>query len=112
MNSSASVIVCSNAGGPAQLGQQRLVAGASGNFELNVAKPVIACNLLQSIRLLAEVSERFPARVIAGVEVNRAQVQRNVNGAIITATAPNPVLGYDAVAQITKRALMDSTTPR
>ncbi len=88
------------------------VAGASGSFELNVAKPVIAYNLLQSIRLLAEVSERFAVRMVGGIEVNRTQVQRNVDGAVVTATALNPVLGYDAVARITRRALMDGTTPR
>ena len=88
------------------------VAGASGSFELNVAKPVIAYNLLQSIRLLAETTERFAVRMIDGIAVNAAQIEKNVAGAILPATALNPVLGYDAVARITKRALADGTTPR
>ncbi len=88
------------------------VAGASGSFELNVAKPVIAYNLLQSIRLMAETTERFAVRMIDGIAVNAAQIEKNVAGAILPATALNPVLGYDAVARITKRALADGTTPR
>ena len=87
-------------------------AGASGNFELNVAKPVIAYNLLQSIRLLAETTRRFAEQMIDGITVNHAQLAKNVAGAILPATALNPVLGYDAVARITKRALADGTTPR
>ena len=86
-------------------------AGASGSFELNVAKPVIAYNVLQSIRLMAEAAELFATRLISGISVNRRQVERNVASAILPATALNPVLGYDAVAQITKRALEDDTTP-
>ena len=88
------------------------VAGASGSFELNVAKPVIAYNLLQSIRLMAETTERFAVRMIDGIAVNAAQIEKNVAGAILPATALNPVLGYDTVARITKRALADGTTPR
>ncbi len=87
-------------------------AGASGSFELNVAKPVIAFNLLQSIRLLAETAERFATRMIDGTEVNARQLEKNVAGAVLPATALNPVLGYDAVARITKRAVEHETTPR
>ena len=50
--------------------------------------------------------------MVAGIEVNRTQVQRNVDSAITTPTALNPVLGYDAVSRITKRALEDGITPR
>lgn len=88
------------------------VAGASGSFELNVAKPVIAHNLLQSIRLMSEAAERFAERMIAGIAVNHRQVERNVASAILPATALNPVLGYDTVARITRKALQDGTTPR
>ncbi len=87
-------------------------AGAAGSFELNVAKPVIAYNLLQSIRLLAETAERFATRMIDGIEINARQLESNVAGAVLPATALNPVLGYDAVARITKRALEHDTTPR
>lgn len=88
------------------------VAGASGSFELNVAKPVIAYNLLQSIDLLAGTAGRFAVRLVAGIAVDRRQTERNVARAILPATALNPVLGYDAVARITRRALEDGTTPR
>ena len=88
------------------------LAGASGSFELNVAKPVIAYNLLQSIRLMAEVAERFARRMVEGIAVNSRQLEKNVAGSILPVTALNPVLGYDAVAKITARALEDDTTPR
>jgi len=87
-------------------------AGASGNFELNVAKPVIAYNLLQSIRLMARAAERFAVRTVAGIAVDQGRTARNVADAILPATALNPVLGYDAVARITKHALQEGTTPR
>ena len=87
-------------------------AGASGSFELNVAKPVIAHNLLQSIRLMAEVTERLALRLVDGVAVNAGQLARNVADAVLPATALNPVLGYDVVARITARALANGTTPR
>jgi len=87
-------------------------AGASGSFELNVAKPVIAYNLLQSIRLMAETTERFAVGMVDGIAVNGQQLEKNVAGAILPATALNPVIGYDAVARITKQALEDGTTPR
>ena len=88
------------------------MAGASGNFELNVAKPVIVYNLLQSIRLLSGAMETFASRFVAGVAVNERQTAANVAGSILPATALNPVLGYDAVAKITKKALAEGTTPR
>jgi fumarate hydratase, class II len=87
-------------------------AGASGNFELNVAKPVIIYCLLQSISLIAEISKRFAKHVINGIAINHDQLERNVSRAILPATALNPVLGYDVVARITKKAMEDNITPR
>jgi len=87
-------------------------AGASGNFELNVAKPVLIYNLLQSIRILADSSRMFSVRMIRDLDVDRQTLADNVANALLLATALNPVLGYDKVAQITARALADSTTPR
>ena len=87
-------------------------AGASGSFELNVAKPVIIYNLLQSIRLLGDTADRFAGQMIDGIAVNGPQLAKNVAGAILPATALNPVLGYDNVARITKRAMADGITPR
>jgi fumarate hydratase class II len=87
-------------------------AGASGNFELNVAKPVLIFNVLQSIRVLADSSRMFATRLVHDLDVNREQLDRNVSSALLLATALNPILGYDKVAQITAKALQDVTSPR
>jgi fumarate hydratase, class II len=87
-------------------------AGASGNFELNVAKPVIIYCLLQSISLMAEISKRFAKHMIDGIALNHDQLERNVSRAILPATALNPILGYDVVARITKKAMEDDLAPR
>ena len=88
------------------------MANASGNFELNVAKPVLIANLLQSIRVLADASRVFAQRLVRDVEVNDAQLARNVENALLLVTALNPILGYDKVAQITAVALEQGITPR
>lgn len=88
------------------------MAGASGNFELNVAKPVIIYNILQSIHVLAGATRIFALNLVRGITVNNGQVGRNVESSLLLATALNPVLGYDKVSQITARALQDNTTPR
>jgi fumarate hydratase, class II len=87
-------------------------AGASGNFELNVAKPVLIYNLLQSIRVLADSTRMFAMRLIRDLAVDRDRLDANVANALLLATALNPVLGYDKVAQITAKALADGITPR
>jgi fumarate hydratase, class II len=73
-------------------------AGASGNFDLNVAKPVLIYNVLQSIRILADSSRIFGSRLVHDLEVDRQQLERNASNALLLATALNPVLGYDKVA--------------
>jgi len=87
-------------------------AGASGTFELNVAKPVLIYNLLQSIRILADGSRIFATGLIQGLDVDRHRLASNVANALLLATALNPVLGYDKVAQITAKAQADGSTPR
>ncbi|WP_407178762.1 class II fumarate hydratase [Bradyrhizobium sp. STM 3562] len=87
-------------------------AGASGSFELNVAKPVLIYNVLQSIRILADSATMFAQRLVRDLEVDRARLSRNVSDALLLATALNPVLGYDKVAEITAKALRDGITPR
>ena len=87
-------------------------AGASGHFELNVAKPVLIYNLLQSIRVLADSARVFASGLIRGLDVDRARLDANVANAPLLATALNPTLGYDRVAHITARALTDKVTPR
>lgn len=88
------------------------IANASGNFELNVAKPVLIGNLLQSIRVLSDACRVFAQRLVQGLEVDHARLVGNVENALLLVTALNPILGYDKVAQITARALQDGITPR
>ncbi|MGJ7580829.1 class II fumarate hydratase [Variovorax sp. RHLX14] len=88
------------------------MAGASGNFELNVAKPVLIHNLLQSIRVLADASRVFAERLVQGLEVDSARLAANVENALLVVTVLNPVLGYDRVAQITKTAVAQGIAPR
>ncbi|MDF0730788.1 class II fumarate hydratase [Pseudomonas entomophila] len=88
------------------------LAGASSLFELNVAKPVIIHNVLQSIDVLARSVMIFTDKLLAGLEVNRAALARNVEGSLLLATALNPVLGYDQVARITRKAADEGLTPK
>ncbi|MDM0115149.1 class II fumarate hydratase [Variovorax sp. J22R133] len=88
------------------------LANASGNFELNVAKPVLIANLLQSIRVLADASRVFAHRLVDGLEVDGPQLARNVENALLLVTALNPLLGYDKVARITAEALEQGVSPR
>lgn len=88
------------------------LANASGSFELNVAKPVLVYNLLQSLRVLADSVNVFAKRCVGGIDVDREQLARNVERSLLAVTALNPVLGYDRVAQITATAMRDGMTPR
>jgi fumarate hydratase class II len=80
------------------------VAGQSGNFQLNVMLPVIADNLLESIRLLAEVSRVLADSAIAGFTVNKARLAEALGRNPILVTALNPVIGYEKGAAIAKKA--------
>ena len=80
------------------------VAGASGNFQLNVMLPVIAHNLLQSIELLATSSRLLADSAIAGFQVRQSRLDESLARNPILVTALNPVIGYEAAAQIAKRA--------
>ncbi|HEY5947318.1 MAG TPA: class II fumarate hydratase [Kofleriaceae bacterium] len=86
--------------------------GASGNFELNVYKPLIAHAVLQSIRLLADVSESFEEHLARGIEPNRAEIARKVENSLMLVTALAPHIGYDNAAKVAKRAHADGTTLR
>jgi fumarate hydratase class II len=88
------------------------MACAAGTFELNVAKPVIVYNVLQSIRILADTSRIFSGRLVRDLAVDRARLAANVSNSLLLATSLNPVLGYDKVAQITARALEEGINPR
>lgn len=88
------------------------MAGASGNFELNVAKPVLIHNVLQSIRLLADSARVVAQRVVPGLEPERERLTRQLQSPLLAATALNPVLGYDKAAAITRHARDHQTSPR
>jgi fumarate hydratase class II len=88
------------------------LAGASGQFELNVAKPVLIHNLLQSIRVLADGAGVFAERMVKGIEVDRQRLAVHLDQALLQVTALNPVLGYDRVARITALALERGIAPR
>jgi fumarate hydratase class II len=80
------------------------VAGQSGNFQLNVMLPVIAHNLLESARLLANVSRLLADTAIAGFTVNQARLAEALDRNPILVTALNPVIGYEKGAAIAKKA--------
>jgi fumarate hydratase class II len=88
------------------------IAGASGNFELNVYKPLIAHATLQSIRLLADACESFDAHLARGIEPNRAEIARKVGNSLMLVTALAPHIGYDNAAKIAKKAHAEGTTLR
>ena len=85
-------------------------AGASGNFELNVYKPVMIYNLLQSIRLLADASESFTDHMVAGIKPNLNKIDELLRQSLMLVTALNPHIGYDNAAKVAKKAFTDNTT--
>ena len=88
------------------------LAGASGNFELNVFKPVIVHNLLQSVRLLADGAISFEEHCARGIEADRTRIAELVQRSLMLVTALNPHIGYDKSAFIAKRAHKEGTSLR
>lgn len=86
------------------------MAGASGNFELNVYRPVIAFNLLQSIRVLGDVSNSFSKNCIAGITPNLDRIDHNLRNSLMLVTALTPSIGYDKAAEVAKKAHEDNAT--
>ena len=86
--------------------------GSQGNFELNVFKPVMIHNLLHSIRLLKDASHGFVDYCIAGIELNRDQIDEHLQGSLMLVTALNPRIGYDKAAQVAKNAHKKGTSLR
>ncbi len=80
------------------------IGGASGNFELNVYKPLVIYNFLQSVRLLADGMASFDAHCAQGIEPNRERIAELVERSLMLVTALNPHIGYDKAAQIAKKA--------
>ena len=85
-------------------------AGSQGHFELNVFKPVIAYNILQSIKLLSDGSESFMKNCIAGIKPNKIKIQELLNSSLMLVTALAPVIGYDNASIIAKSAHKNGTT--
>ena len=79
-------------------------AASQGNFELNVLKPVLAYNLLQSVRLLADACESFNKNCVTGIEPDRERIEQHLRNSLMLVTALNPKIGYDASAKVAKRA--------
>ncbi|RSH94530.1 fumarase fum1 [Saitozyma podzolica] len=86
------------------------VAGSYGQFELNVFKPVLIKNLLQSIRLLADGSRSFTKNCVVGIKANEERINKIMNESLMLATCLNSVLGYDDVAKIAKKAHKEGLT--
>jgi fumarate hydratase class II len=86
------------------------VAGSNGHFELNVFKPVMIHNLLESTRLLGDAMNSFNINCVAGIEPNLEQIKRHVDNSLMLVTALNPVIGYDNAAKVAKTAYKDNIT--
>ena len=86
------------------------IGGASGNFELNVYRPLIIHNALQSIRLLADGMASFDAHCASGIEPNRQRIKELLDSSLMLVTALNPHIGYDKAAAIAKKAHREGTT--
>ncbi len=84
--------------------------GASGNFELNVFKPVIIFNVLNSIRLISDACESFTDNCVVGIEANKKNIQKNLENSLMLVTALNPHIGYDNAAKVAKKAHKEHTT--
>jgi fumarate hydratase class II len=86
------------------------MAGSRGNLELNVCKPVIISNFLQSVRLLTDSCRTFREFLVEGFEPDYAQIERHLNNSLMLVTALTPVIGYDRGAEVAKKAHHDGTT--
>ncbi len=88
------------------------IGGMSGNFELNVFKPLMVHNFLQSTRLIADGCDSFRTHCAVGIAPNRARIQAHLENSLMLVTALNPHIGYDNAAKIAKRAHQEGSTLR
>jgi len=86
------------------------MGGASGNFELNVYRPMVIHNVLQSVRLLADGMESFNEHCAVGIEPNRVRINQLLNESLMLVTALNTHIGYDKAAEIAKKAHKEGLT--
>jgi len=88
------------------------IAGSNGHFELNVFKPVMIHNVLESCKLLADALHSFNDNCAVGIEPNRKVIERHLNNSLMLVTALNQVIGYDNAAKVAKKAHHEGTTLR
>ena len=88
------------------------MAGSQGNFELNVFKPLMIHNLLESMALLSDACDSFRSHCIEGLELNRERVQSLMQASLMLVTALNPHIGYDNAARAVKKAHGEGSTLR
>ncbi len=86
------------------------IAGSQGNFELNVFKPLLIFNLLNSIRLLSDACSSFTDHLVVGLKINEEQIADYLNNSLMLVTALNPHIGYDKAAKVAKKAYTENTT--
>lgn len=86
------------------------VGGMNGHFQLNVFKPVIVFNVLNSLRLLSDAMDSFRANCLDGIEANKKQIKNHLDNSLMLVTALNPHIGYDNAAKIAKTAHKNGTT--
>ena len=88
------------------------IGGATGHFELNVFKPMIAANVLQSARLIGDACNSFNDNCALGIEPNREVIKKHLDNSLMLVTALNPHIGYENTAMIAKKALQENKTLR
>ena len=86
------------------------MAGSHGHFELNVFKPLIAHNILQSIDLLADSTKNFALYCVRGIKADKIKIKKLLDNSLMLVTALAPQIGYDNAAKIAKLALKNGTT--
>ena len=87
-------------------------AGSQGHFELNVYKPMMAYNVLQSTQLLADATASFRTNCVVGIKANRDRINRLLNESLMLVTALAPAIGYDNATRVAKAAHANGTTLR
>jgi fumarate hydratase class II len=88
------------------------MGGAMGHFDLNVFKPLIACNVLQSARLLGDACKSFNIHCATGIEPNRNNIKKHLENSLMLVTALNPHIGYEKSSKIARKAYLENKTLR
>ena len=86
------------------------VAGSNGHFELNVFKPVLIYNLLQSAKLIGDACDSFRVNCVEGIEADRERITQLMTQSLMLVTALNPHIGYDNAAKVAKKAYAENST--